>query len=293
MHITCSTDDRFVSHCYIMLLSLFENNKRENITIHILYISLSEMNRKLLSDLIVDSGSIAHFYAINAQMWKGLPSSDSISMSAYNRLLIPQLLPANLERVIYLDCDIIIVGALTELWDESLDGFSVAAVEDVYSLKKETFVRLNYDMSYKYFNSGVILFNLSFFRNKYLCDRILDIISSLKGHILLHDQDILNVLCYDTKKLISNRWNYLETFCEKEEQPIIIHFAGPVKPWFWGCRNEFTYLYTKYRLESPWRDDVPTFIKSCKSLKIFFYIAYLLHLEKVYFKIANFVKRLV
>lgn len=298
MHIVCSTDDHFVQHCGVMLTSLFENNKDEIINIYLIYINLNIKNREIISDIVLKYKGKVIFYEMNDQLLLKLPTSKAITLSTYMRLFISNLLPDTIDRVLYLDCDIVINGSLKELWNIDVSEVALGGVEDYLSNFSVTYSRLKYDCNYGYFNAGVLLVNMEYWRRNDLYHQLCNFIKLHSDRILFHDQDILNAVCYDSNKKLSWKWNLLECniklYREYEvKEPVIIHFAGPVKPWHYGCRNYYGNLYYKYLEMTVWRDFIPSIRIYFKEVRYPYCFFHFIYCESFYEKIGSFMKRLL
>lgn len=299
MDIVCSTDDRFVQHCGVMLTSLFENNTDEYIAIHLLHVNLSKQSQKSLSNIVAKyRNSVLVFYQIeNNNIFNNLPTSKNISISAYLRLFITNILSENIKKIIYLDCDIIINNSIKEFYNIDLSNLALVAVEDCINKRKEIYTRLNYPISYSYFNTGVLLMNLEYLRSNNYEKHIITFLSNHYKKIKLYDQDVLNSLFYDKKLLISKKWNYIEynSSYNYTGEPNIIHFAGIVKPWHYGCRNKYTSLYYKYLSKTEWSKFKPNIHVFMKEIKFPDNLLYIIHLQEIYnqmkFYIINLIKR--
>lgn len=178
---------------------------------------------------------------------------DNITQEAYFRLLIPWLLPET-EKAVYLDCDMVALTDLSALYDTDVSGVLLAAARDLVGIgiyysgrfgRRDYFDReLRIPNPEGYFISGVLVMNLPLFRQRFTQKQILDYAASRSWQF--HDQDVLNLLCWDEKSLLSPRWGALghseyERFLPPQrrleamdayEHPYLFHFAGPGdKPW--------------------------------------------------------------
>ena len=136
-HVTCSTDDNYLQHCVAMLCSLFENNKDLKMVVHLLVDSLSQESRDVISSLSERYGNQAVFYDMEPEMLENIQLNDiqfngkkMYSIATYYRMFLPSLLPSDIERILYLDCDIIILQSVLELFNLNMEGYGVAAVKD-------------------------------------------------------------------------------------------------------------------------------------------------------------------
>ena len=136
MNIVCATDDNFVQHCTIMLTSLLLNNKGVNI--YLLTEGLKFENEKIIREQVEVLGGTLNVCFIDTSIVERFPmpadkNLTHISRATYYRLLIPEILPLDVGKVIYLDCDIIVNGSLQELWDVNMAEYALAAVPQIGS----------------------------------------------------------------------------------------------------------------------------------------------------------------
>lgn len=206
-HIVYASDDKFAGILGISMVSLYENNKdMENIIVYIMDGGISVSNKKKIN-------SVSGLYNRPFPIWikaKDISKELNIevnidrgSLSQYSRLFISSLLPENLERVLYLDCDIIINKPINELWNLNLHGKTIAALKDAFS----KYYRINISLHTNdiMFNSGVMLIDLERWKNQKIESRLLRFIIFKNGKIQQGDQGALNavlshdVYCFEPK----------------------------------------------------------------------------------------------
>ena len=155
------------------------------------------------------------------------------SIETYSRLFCAFYLPKSVDRILYLDVDMICTGDISELYDISLEGKIWAGAEDK-DIEEKDLIRLGLPKEYKYVNAGVALINVKKLRNNYLEQYILTpIIENHKEGIYL-DQDFINKVFAGDIKIIEEKYNLLaksKSYRELKEKPLIVHYAGSVKPW--------------------------------------------------------------
>ncbi|MDY3063131.1 MAG: glycosyltransferase family 8 protein [Bacteroidaceae bacterium] len=277
MNIVCATDDNYVPLCGIMLTSLFENNKDCHIDTYIITSDLNKKNKSQLEALSTSKtgyDTTIHFCETSEQTFKNCPirKGDHVSLAAYYRLLTPLILPTHVEKVLYLDCDIIITDSLYQLYNTDISDVSLAACAEhdgeigKLQVSESHITRLGYPIKWGYFNSGVLLINLSYWRKNNISNTLIDYISNNKEKCLLHDQDALNAVLGGQKKFIPYKYNFMTylftpgyaTYNKDvflEERPAIIHYCTPTKPWDWYL---YDYPFSKqrehYRTISPWKN---------------------------------------
>ena len=122
-NILCATDDNYVPYCGIMLTSLFENNKELKLYIYILAEHLSDRSRNEFATLARNYNQKIEIITVNNDTLKDCPIriGDYVSIATYYRLLAPILLPSEIDKVLYLDCDIIINDNISELYNEDTE----------------------------------------------------------------------------------------------------------------------------------------------------------------------------
>jgi lipopolysaccharide biosynthesis glycosyltransferase len=179
-----------------------------------------------------------------------------ISSAAHYRLLLPELLPAAVERVLYLDCDLICTGRLAPLWRTDLRGELLGAVRDPGAPTISAALGLpgfrtgarRLKFWSDYFNSGVLLMDLQRCRTENLTATMLTYVQDSATRLRFVDQDALNFAVDDRWLRLERRWNdmimgqhldaQVEAFFHGYQrgrdaavEPGILHFAGAEKPW--------------------------------------------------------------
>lgn len=282
MHVVYASDDKFAEIMGVSMVSLLENNKdMRDIIVYILDSGISEVNKEKIN-------GISQKYNRSFPLWiKATNISDKLNMnvevdrgslSQYARLFVSSVLPEDLDRVLYLDCDIIINRSLSELWTLNLNGKTIAALMDAFSRQ----YRPNIGLKDKdiMFNSGVMLIDLNKWKSQNIEKKLLKFISDKKGVIQQGDQGALNaVLSYDTycfdpcynSETVFYDFNYKEMmiyrdppefYSENEiknavENPAIIHFTTSFlseRPWIKGCKHKYVDKWLYYKALSPWSE---------------------------------------
>ena len=125
------------------------------------------------------------------------------------------ILPKELDRVLYLDCDLIVCKSIRSLWNTDISSNSVGAVYDGGTDDMRTYNRLKYDIRYGYYNAGVLLVNLSYWREHYISDKLLDFISQYPERLLYWDQDALNSILIQSAKILPVEYNMLDALYKR------------------------------------------------------------------------------
>ena len=268
-NILCATDDNYVPDCGIMLTSLFENNKDKNFNIYIQCGSIREENIARLQTLGKIYRSKINIVKTETADLPPCPirKGDHVSIAAYYRLLCPEMFPKEVEKILYLDCDIIVNDKIDDLYNLDICNYAYGAVVDEDNENKEKHTRLGYSSQIPYFNGGVLLINLKYWRENNVTKRCFQHILENPNKIILHDQDTLNAVLNKEVKLLSVKYNLqtamlcrntslnTDTKLEIEKykyQPTIIHYTGTSKPWQKGSIHPYTKRFLRYKQLSLW-----------------------------------------
>lgn len=191
-----------------------------------------------------------------------------INITTYYRLLLPNILEG-IDKVLYLDCDVIINSSICNLWNNDISKYAIAGVRDRINNSIRLYNRLKYDIKLEYINAGVLLINLKKWREENIFEKALSIAVTSPAILKNHDQDIINILFCNSKKILNFKYNLLEYYLYTEDwlyldrkyypeiieackNPVIVHFCMPQKPWHIECINPYKELYYKYRKMTPW-----------------------------------------
>lgn len=278
MDIVCSTDSNYVMPTGVMLTSLFENNKGDDIRVHLLHNGISERQIKNIETVADRYGQTVCFYRMDDASMDYMPVGQSfqrdhvgLSRATYYRLFLARILPESVRKAVYFDGDIIVTSNLRILWDINMDGNAVAAVPDSYNNVPLHYNRLRYPQAKGYFNAGVLLINLEYWRRHNVVDKFVDYIVSNKEKLACHDQDVLNFIFQDDKVELPLKynmqneywfdtrynvlsWQYEEQMREGQRHPVVVHFTGIPKPWYSNCRHPYKLEFDRYKAMTPWKD---------------------------------------
>ncbi len=283
LHVAYASDDKFAEILGVSLTSLYENNKdMELIHVYVLDSKISDTNKKKLESVSTAySRSNIHWIPakdISEELHMDV-AVDRGSLSQYARLFVSSVLPADLERVLYLDCDIIINQSLYELWNLDMHGKTIAALKDAFS--KWYRANINLKPTDIMFNSGVMLIDLKRWKEQKVEKKLLKFIASKNGRIQQGDQGALNAMlshdiyCFEPRfnsVTIYYDFSYREMMVyrkppefyteeqvkEATEHPVIIHFTTSFlsrRPWIEGCQHRYVGEWMKYKDMSPWKDE--------------------------------------
>ena len=278
MNIVYIATDSYVSMLGISLNSIVKNYMGEDkINIYICSTDLTEAHQEELSGLLPQNSGEIHFVDVSdfAERFDFEFHTSGFHPIVLARLLLAEYLPDTVKRVLYLDCDVIVNGNIWKLEEEKLDGNAFAAVPELCMPQRQK-EQISLEKKDTYFNCGVLLINLQYWRENKLSGFFLQYFAEQQGKLLYNDQDILNHCCRRKIKKLSHTYNYnpalyyfpryfiknyqpeyymeRKKYNEIRQNPVIIHFMGEERPWFHGNHNPYRDIYEKYKKTSPWKD---------------------------------------
>lgn len=255
-------DENYIEQMKVLMTSIYINNPGQIFNIYLVHSGISD---EKLDALESDLSKFSYkFFPIKAE--EGLFSSarvtDRYPKEMYYRLLAGELLPENLDKIIYIDPDILVINSLKEIWETDIRDFLFAAASHTGKTDMANNVnkiRLGTDTDY--YNSGFLLINLKRAREEIVPEEIFAYADHNYKNLLLPDQDILNAMYGDkVLPLKDSIYNYdarnyssylLRSKGEEDlgwvmENTVILHFCGRDKPWKKNHRTKFTALYRHY-----------------------------------------------
>lgn len=284
LNILFSSDDAYAQHLGAAMYSTLEQNVDfQKIQIFIVNNEISAENR----DKLEYTASLFHnakIIWIDFGEWKSkltLNMAWEISLTAYARLFVGSMLPDNLEKVLYLDCDMIVRESLRPMWETDLQGNIIGAVQDFVGDHVKAAVGLNPHEAYV--NSGMLLIDLRKWREQEYERKCLQFIDDHCGRVIHHDQGVLNGVLHGRFRVLPIAYNLMtihfifsrrqlckyyddhaEFYTEEEvntakEQPKILHYTPSFtsRPWVKGCKHPYKAFYWTALLKTPWKNAVP------------------------------------
>ncbi|HEF8773814.1 glycosyltransferase [Providencia manganoxydans] len=258
-HIAYGVDDKFLYGVGTSIASIILNNKETHFHFHILVDSITKQS--LFDELVANTQHKITIYLIDNKEFKRLPlPSKAWSHAIYFRLVIIDYLSQTIDKLLYLDADIICKGDLSYLKTlEFNEDTYLYAVKDKFRSEKKS---LPMDM-HKYFNSGFLYMSVQRMVRDDIPNRVIELV---KNNEFTHpDQDALNILLNDKLINISENFNFMfsldwyitskREISNISDDVIFIHFVGLTKPF-----HEWAKFYKEYqffeaaRQESPWKN---------------------------------------
>ncbi len=230
-----SCDDTYLPFLAVTLTSIRENrDKSRRYVVRILNTGLTPETRQRLQTLAEENFLLEPVdISLTVERFaRQLHTRDYYSKSTYYRLFIPELFP-ELDKALYLDCDIVVTGDISRLFDRELGSDLVGAVPDsmVIAIKPlSQYARKRLQVRPEnYFNAGVLLMNLEQMRKIRFTDTFLRLLQTVTFRVA-QDQDYLNVLCKGRVTYLGFEWNTMPGSI-RTDAPRLIHYNLDCKPW--------------------------------------------------------------
>ena len=274
--VALSINDYYVPYVATMLQSVHDHiNTEEKYDVIIMNRDVSEVSQRALRAIFEDTKNVSlRFFNVSRfeGQFKNLFLRGHFALETYFRLLLPNVM-ADYHKVLYLDSDLVVVSDIAELYKENVEGYLLAACHDAdtaglyngFEPNKKEYMDtvLKIKKPFQYFQAGVILFNLDEFRKTYTVEEMLKFAASYQWELL--DQDVLNYLAQDNYKAVDMKWNVMtdwnririakiiarapkylqDEYKIAHNEPYIIHYAGPDKPWHQPY-SDYAEVFWKY-----------------------------------------------
>ena len=283
INVMYASDDNYAEIMGVSILSLLESNPDEKFDIYIIQDEIKPENLEKLRNMIESKGSQVIFLQkpdIRGRL--GVKFDDvRWSDSTYSRLFLKDLFEdfPSVEKLLYLDCDIIIVDSVRELWDTDITGYLGAACPDPLSdWHKRILGRKKEDI---YINAGMILFNVKKWIEDDVASRLTAYVKKYHGKTEYVDQGVINGTIVDEFLILPPKYNMFtvaydfnyhdmviyrkpyekpdqEIWEEAVKHPVIVHFTTSflsLRPWFEGSTHPYAKKWKEIHDRSPWKDE--------------------------------------
>lgn len=268
LDIAFGVDGRYLPHVAAVIASIVRNAKDAKFRFIILHDGVSADRRSLVEA----AAPAAEFYwaVISDDDVPAYRDKDHFSRPILFRLALDKLAPVDCHRLIYLDCDLILLRDVRELWNAELAGAPLGAIVDCNSDFKVFAEQWGLKWpSTGYFNSGVLLIDLDLVRKDGVFRAAIEFVAR-EGHRCPYaDQDALNVVTWGQWRPLPVTWNaqtnmvmpWLANDIPKSLQfhdrlPALVQFTGPGKPWVSGSYHPWFWVYWDNLARTPFLREV-------------------------------------
>ncbi len=263
MNLLLTLDENYLLPCKVMLDSFFASNPNERgVTVYLLHSAIPAERLEELSGFCSIFGAELKPITVDMALFENAPTSKRYPKEMYYRLLSPLILPREVERVLYLDPDMLIINPLRPLWELNLYGKTFAAASHTGLTEMANEInQVRLDTEHEYFNSGVMLIDLNAARKLVTAEDVFECVSKYEKELILPDQDVFNILYgSQTMPIDDVVWNYDVRNYSKYlirstgkhdlnwvmQNTAVLHFCGKNKPWHEEYKNPFGMLYLHY-----------------------------------------------
>ena len=274
INIVFACDSNYAQHAAVAMMSILKNTADPaRIVFYLLDDQMDAAIKEKIRVSMEQAHAAIHFCEVDASRFADFFVSGQLSRAAYFRMEMGKLLPDSVEKVIYLDCDLLVFDDIAELWDYDMNSHPLAAVMDLGIMasskdwrgKQEQLGFLSDDI---YFNSGVLMVDLKSWREHDYGRQAEQLAAQNKYRH--HDQDALNKLFHRNWQPVPLRWNVIPPVwylflkilrrrdfrrlaMEARKHISILHYAGGYKPWEYETYDAFNARYYEYLRQTEFR----------------------------------------
>lgn len=259
MNILVTLNANYLNVLVVMLKSLAVSNLHRRFDVYVMNDKLTNENIEFLKKNTLKNINIIDLKVSDKTLDKA-PITKRYPKEMYYRILASQYLPKKVERILYLDPDLVVINKIDKLYNMKLDNYYFAAASHIWGIL-QTFNRMRLRMRNNdlYINSGVMLMNIKLLRKEQDTNDVYDFISKNKNKLMLPDQDVISGLyankilpldpyVYNMTEKLLNQAYFLPHVNERwiKDNSVIIHYCGRNKPWknnYKGILNKFYNYY--------------------------------------------------
>jgi lipopolysaccharide biosynthesis glycosyltransferase len=261
----------FYQHLAVALVSMLKNNAGIPFDVHLIVAGPERALEAKVRQSFRSYGNLrltihnfpreryAHFFVDN-----------HIAPETYLRIFAADVLPSDMSKVLYLDCDLVVLGDLWPLWSMDIDSAILAGVPDPFGDFRRA--ALGISGGEPYVNAGVLLMNLARWRAEGVTQRLVHFIESKRSELIFHDQDALNAVLRGRILALEPRWNIqAQMFRPRRHRfadpggairqacrnPAILHYTSAEKPWNFRAIAACKHYYFRYLAKTAWQGTWP------------------------------------
>lgn len=281
MNILFSSDENYARHMGVAMISIMQHNRDvEKIRFFVVNNRITSSTIEKLESLVrgFKNAEIIFIPFESYEKKLHLNLAWPISLSSYARLFVGEMLPTEIDKVLYLDCDVVVCGSISALWETNLNGKCLGAIQDMVPSNTKASVGLLPEDPY--FNAGVLLVDLLQWRQQGIGLSCMEFIAVRDGRVAHHDQGVLNGVLKDKWERLPLKYNVMtihfmmnagkkrsfyrdnSVFYKEEEvedaknNPMILHFTPSftAHPWEQNCKHPLRKIYIDTLGLTPWKD---------------------------------------
>ena len=276
-----SIDNNYIQHFCVAVTSLLENNFNHICRIFLITDFVeSEALVKTISFIYSRFKIKICCTKIEESVLRKFKVDSHVSQATYYRLFLTELLPNDIDKVLYLDSDVVVNGSLASLFNlkfqsELQVSTSSKHINNILLASKDLYLyavsEVNWQdpdrlrsiglMGYRYFNAGVLLINLKRWREDKVLKKLITIALDKSINLKFHDQDVLNIAFENNWGELHYKYNTVNLDFLKhkvyESDYHIIHYTSGSKPWHFINRHPLKHIYWNYLRKTPYKYYIP------------------------------------
>lgn len=245
VNVLITLDENYLPYLNVMLSSLLRSNPDCVFDVYLLHTSIGPDALRPTEAVLGNAGRLIPVQIRDLELDLA-PTTSRYPKEIYYRIFAARYLPDTLERVLYLDPDLVVNGSILPLYQMDMGDYYFAAASHTGAfLQKANALRLDMEEDAPYINSGVMLMNLALLRREQDLDDVFRFIKKRRRLLVLPDQDIISGL-YGSRiyALDAFRYNMTERLYQMHapfekgldldwvrKNSVIIHYCGRNKPW--------------------------------------------------------------
>lgn len=268
--IACAANAAYSIPLAVMLRSAVDHvAPQREVVVWVIEDGLGDSVRSRISESLPGRVTL-HWLAPSRSDFGGLPLWGRMPVSTYDKLTVAECLPADLAKVIWLDCDMLVFADLAELWDTPLGDAHLLAVRDVLvptvssRFGISSYAEVGLDLCTPYFNAGVMVIDLARWRTSGVAAAALEYLRRYHDRVFFWDQEALNAVLAGRWRQVDERWNWSANVDRlarngssstngNGQEPRIVHFTGNIKPWIVRESTNTDASYFQTLDETSWR----------------------------------------
>lgn len=252
LNVIYACDNNYVHFLATSAYSMLDNfsSDRYEIKMNIFDGGISEESKKKLEVIFNKFNASFEYYPITNEVFKDCKVTHHVTVATFYRLVIPEKISQDVSKVLYIDCDTVVLGNIAELFSRDVSKYYFGAVRDFVQDSVFQLPNKYYQYMTKYFNGGLLLMNLDKLRAEHMQEQWFDFMKHHSDELIFPDQDTVAYLCRNDWLVLEPEWNFqVDRSQEKAAiSPKILHYTTAYKPdakLYWNYYSEPFNRYLK------------------------------------------------
>ena len=252
-HIGFGINAEYAKYAGVLMTNIVLTHIGQEICFHIACDGLHEEDKRRFDQFTVLYRNVKIFLYDASKMLDNLNSISSkaaprLHRAGLLRIFLPIFVPKNVERLLYMDVDMLCLKRLDELWEIDMQGMAVGATKSDSSTEKQ-----------KNMNSGFLLFDVPLWNSRNLTEKVIKCFQKYSEKMLGIEEDALNTVLKGEFLELSDKFSFLievnnPLTINVGNDTVALHFIKEAKPWTKGCVPYIFDIYWRYVRQSLWYD---------------------------------------